>query len=95
MDASGIRGITVGYESNFLFWFRSADGFPHSDNGRLLTPVISDMVGCDLMVLRRDKKENIVVLTGNFDIGFIASAYVINIAFVLKIEGMAVISGGG
>ena len=95
MNACWIRRISVGNKSNFLIVRSRPDGFVHSDNSRLCSSVVSQMIRCDLQIFGRDKEKDIVVLTKNLDVGLITGRDVINHAFVLEIEAMTVPGSAG
>ncbi len=90
MDTSGIRWVTVSDENNILTWLCGAHGLIHGSNSGLNTSVIGDVISSDCKVFRRNKEEDIMMFTHNFDIGFITCAYRIDVAFMLDIEAMAV-----
>ena len=43
VNASGIRGVTIGDKSDLLFRGSGANGFVHGGDSRLNTSIISDM----------------------------------------------------
>ena len=75
MDTSGIRRVTVSNENNLLTWLCSADGLIHGSNSRLNTSIIGNVICGDFKAFRRNKEKDIMMLTHNLDIGFIAGAY--------------------
>lgn len=74
MDTCGIRGVTVGDKGNLLMGLGGADSLIHGGNGRLSSSVVGDMVGSDFQAFRRDKKEDVMMVAHDLDIGFIACA---------------------
>ena len=48
------------------------------------------MVGSNFTIERRDKKEDVSMLASDFDVGFVAAAFVIDVAFEGQIEVMAI-----
>ena len=53
------------------------------------------MIGGDFKALGRDEEENVVILSEDLDVGFIASGDVIDGALVIEIETVAVKGGCG
>lgn len=76
-----------------LIWLSSTDSLIHGDDGWLSASIICDVIGRNFEALRRDKEEDVIMLALDFNIGFITSAYGVDRAFMLQIEGMAVESG--
>jgi hypothetical protein len=95
MDACRIRRVSVGNQGNFLIGRSRPDGFVHSDNGGLCTPVVGQMIRSDFQVLGRDKEKDVMVLTQDLDVRLITCRDVIDLAFVLDIESMTVPGGTG
>lgn len=78
-----------------LIGLSSTNGLIHGDYSWLSASVICDVIGSNFKALGRDKEEDVIMLTLDFDVGFIACAYWVNRAFIFQIEGMAVESGSG
>ena len=94
MDAVGIGRIPVGDEHNHLVGLCRTRGFAHGDGGRQRAAGVGDVISRNLSTDGGDKEKDIAVLTADFDVGFIAGAVVIDLAFIGQIEEMAIISGG-
>lgn len=95
MDASWIRRVSVADKGYLLIGRSSPDGFIHSDNGRLSAPVVGHVIRGDFQVLCRDKKEDVMVLAQDLDVGLITCRDIIDMAFVLEIKSVAVPGGTG
>ncbi len=50
VNTCGIRGVTIGDKSDFLFRGSGANGFVHGGDSRLNTSIISDMVSGDFVI---------------------------------------------
>lgn len=53
------------------------------------------MIRSNLQVFGRDKEPDVIVLAQYFDVGFITGRDVINLAFVLEVEAVAMPGGTG
>lgn len=93
MDAVRISGVAVGDEHNWLVGSSRANGFTHGDGGWQCAARVGEVISSNLPTACRDKEKDIGVLTADFDVGFIAGAVVINLAFMGKVEAVAIISG--
>lgn len=78
-----------------LVLLSGTDRLIHGNYCWLSASVICDVIGRNFEALGRDKEEDIIMLTLDFNVGFIAGAYGVDRAFMLQIEGMAVESGSG
>ncbi len=94
MDAVGISRVAVGDEDEALFRSGGANGFAHGDGRRERAAGVGDMISGNLPTAGGDEEKGIAVLTADFDVGFIAGAVVIDLAFMGQIEKVAIISGG-
>ena len=95
MNASWIRRVTVADKSYLLVGRSSPDGFIHSDNGRLSTPVVGHVISGDFKVPGRYKEPDVLVLAQDLDVGLITGGDIVNKTFVFEIEPVAVPSGTG
>jgi len=95
VDAGRISGITVAYEDDFQVGRCSSDSFFHGDHSRQSATVVSDVIGGDFEAQRRDEEEHVVVLAQDLDVGFITGGDVVNAAFAMEIEAVAVESSSG
>jgi len=78
-----------------LVLLSGTNGLIHGNYSWLSASVICDVIGRNFEALGRDKEEDVIVFALDFDVGFISSAYGVDRAFMLQIEGMAVESGSG
>lgn len=93
MNAGWIRRVSVADKSYLLVGRSSSDGFIHSDNGRLSTPVVGHVISGNFKVPGRYKEPDVLVLAQDLDVGLITGRDIIDAAFVLEIEAMAVPGG--
>ena len=52
------------------------------------------MIGRDFTVFGRDKEVGVILLTADFDVGFITGLGIIDIALIFQVKEMAIVSGG-
>ena len=89
-DAGGIGWITVTDESDILPRCCGAARLIHGDDGRLCSPVIGHVIGCDFQVPRGDEEKDVLLFSQDLYIGFIACLDVIDLAFVGHVETAAI-----
>jgi len=82
VDTCGIRWVTVSDKNNILTWLCSAYGLIHGSNSRLNTSVVGNVICGDFKAFRRNKEKDVMMLTHNLDIGFIAGAYRVDRPFM-------------
>ena len=63
-------------------WLCGADSLIHGSNSRLNTSIIGNVICGDFKAFRRNKEKDIMMLTHNLDIGFIACAYRVDMSFM-------------
>ena len=95
MDSSGIRGVAIRNESNLLIVSSCTDSFPHRDNRRQGSPVVSNVVGRDFQVLAGNEEEDVMVFAQHLDIGLITGADGVNRSFMPEVETVTVPGGPG
>jgi len=94
MDAVGISGVAVGDEDKSLVRSGGANGFAHGNGGGQRAARIGGVISNNLPTVGGDEKKDIAMLTADFDVGFIAGAVVVDLAFMDEIEEVAIIGGG-
>lgn len=93
MNACGVGWVCISNEDDCLILFCCSYGFIHSGNSRKSFPVISEVIGSDFEVFRRDKEEGVMVFTFYFNIGLIAGADIVDRPFMFQVKGMAIEGG--
>jgi len=94
VNTGGVRGVSIGYERNFLVWPGGANGFIHGGNSRLSASIISDVISGNFQAFRRDKEEDVVMDAHDLYISFITSAYGVDRPFKVQVKEVAVKSSG-
>ena len=51
------------------------------------------MVGRNFTVFRRDKEVGVILLTADFDVGFVAGLSIVDVAFIFQVKEVAIESG--
>lgn len=78
MDASGIRGVAIRNESDFLVITSSPDCFLHRDNRWQGSPVVSNVIGGDFKAFAGDAEKHVLIFAQHLDVGLIASRDIID-----------------
>lgn len=95
MDASGIRGVAIRNESNFLVITSSPDGLLHSDNRWQGSPVVSNVIGGDFEAFAGDEEKYVLIFAEHLDVSLIASRDIIDWPFMSAVKAMTVPGGTG
>ena len=90
MDASGISGVTVRNESDFLVITSSPDSFLHSDNRWQGSPVACNVIGGDFKAFAGDEEKHVLIFAQHLDVGFIASRDIIDLSFMSEVKAVTV-----
>ena len=77
----GVGWIAIGNDGDLLVWFCGSQSFVHGDHSGLCSSVIRHVVGSDFQILSGDKKEDEVMPSQDFDVGFITCGDIIDRTF--------------
>ena len=78
MDTSGIRGVAIRNESDFLVITSSPDSLLHSDYRWQGSPVVSNVIGGDFEAFAGDEEKYVLIFAEHLDVSLIASRDIID-----------------
>lgn len=90
MDASGVSGVTVRNNSDFLVITSSPDSFLHGDNRWQSSPVVGNVIGRDFEAFAGDEEKYVLIFAQHLDVGLIASRDIIYLTFMTEVEAVTV-----
>ena len=89
-----ISGIAVGDKGDLLLGVGGTDCFGHGHGCGQGVARMGEVISGNLVILRGDEEESIGVLAGDFDVSFIAAAFIVDIAFESQVEVVTIGRGG-